>query len=153
MSFFDIVGAIAWALSTAPTPVENENGDPTYVYGAVGTKASCTAQGFLFQLNFTSIFYNISLSSYYLLGTLIFLNSGGGYSSDSMIFELLSTFKISPCFHCCLYSYCVWMARPKVKTKSMVASWCTHHNWSWIGFCRDTILPEYHLWVRGSRYM
>jgi hypothetical protein len=68
VSLFDIFGAIGWMLSTAPIPTEYSDGSPTYIYGAVGNDATCTAQGFLLQLSFTAVFYNISLSSYYFLG-------------------------------------------------------------------------------------
>jgi hypothetical protein len=68
MSTFDVVGAIAWGLSTAPIPVYNKYGDPSSMYGAVGNPASCKTQGFFIQLSFTSIFYNVTLSAYYLLG-------------------------------------------------------------------------------------
>jgi len=68
MSIFDVVGAFAWALSTAPIPMYNRYGDPTYVYGAIGNNTTCKLQGFMIQLSFTSIFYNIALSIYYLLG-------------------------------------------------------------------------------------
>ena len=61
MSLFDIVGATAWMLSTAPI-------DSEFVYGAVGTEATCKMQGVLVQLGFTSVYYNVSLSTYYLLG-------------------------------------------------------------------------------------
>ena len=37
------------------------------VYGAVGTTASCTAQGFFAQLNLLSPLYNLNLALYYLL--------------------------------------------------------------------------------------
>lgn len=60
MSFFDIIGALAWMFSTAPI-----NSD--FVYGAIGTEATCKIQGWAFQIGFTSIFYNVSLSTYYLL--------------------------------------------------------------------------------------
>jgi hypothetical protein len=68
MSIFDVVSAISWGLSTAPIPVYNKYGDPTLMYGAIGDTASCKAQGFFIQLSFTSIFYNVTLSTYYLLG-------------------------------------------------------------------------------------
>jgi hypothetical protein len=68
MSVFDVVGAFAWALSTAPIPKYNKDGDSTYIYGAIGNNATCKLQGFLIQLSFTSIFYNVALSMYYLLG-------------------------------------------------------------------------------------
>lgn len=68
MSTFDLVGAIAWGLSTAPIPVYNKYGDPSSMYGAIGNPATCKTQGFFIQLSFTSIFYNVTLSTYYLLG-------------------------------------------------------------------------------------
>jgi hypothetical protein len=66
MSVFDIVGSIAWAFSTLPIP-EYEYGEPTGIYGAKGNEATCTAQGFFIQLGYTSIFYNMSLSFYFML--------------------------------------------------------------------------------------
>ena len=68
MSIFDVVSAISWGLTTAPIPAYNKYGDPTLMYGAIGDTASCKAQGFFIQLSFTSIFYNVALSTYYLLG-------------------------------------------------------------------------------------
>jgi hypothetical protein len=68
MSMFDVVGAFAWALTTAPIPTYNQYGDPTYVYGAIGNNTTCKLQGFMIQLSFTSVFYNVALSIYYLLG-------------------------------------------------------------------------------------
>ena len=67
MSVYDIAGSIAWALSTYPIPVYDEFGFPTGIYGAHGSEASCTAQGFSVQLGYTGIFYNMALSFYYLL--------------------------------------------------------------------------------------
>lgn len=101
MSVFDIIGAIAWMFSTAPI-----NSD--FVYGAVGTEATCKIQGFAFQLGFTSIFYNVSLSTYYLLGT-----SGGVllckedvhcYTKKTFVLTIILS-----------YSYCSWLARSALK--------------------------------------
>lgn len=68
MSVFDLVGSVAWVFSSAAIPVYNKYGDASNVYGARGNEGTCKAQGFLIQLNFTALFYNISLSTYYLLG-------------------------------------------------------------------------------------
>ena len=67
MSSYDIAGSIAWAFSAFPIPVHDEFGSPTGVYGAHGSAATCTAQGFFVQLGYTGIFYNLALSIYYLL--------------------------------------------------------------------------------------
>jgi hypothetical protein len=66
MSVFDIFGSIAWGLTTLPIP-EYENGETSGIYGAEGNEATCKMQGFLFQLGLTSMFYNMSLSFYFLL--------------------------------------------------------------------------------------
>jgi hypothetical protein len=66
MSFFDIIGSIAWGLSTLPIPVY-EYGAPSGIYGAKGNEQTCKMQGFFVQLGYTSIFYNMSLSFYFLL--------------------------------------------------------------------------------------
>jgi hypothetical protein len=65
MSVFDIFSSIAWALSTLPIP-EYEFGETSGIYGAKGNEATCTMQGFFIQLGYTSIFYNMSLSFYFL---------------------------------------------------------------------------------------
>lgn len=67
MSLIDCTSSIAWGLTTLPVPVTDENGDPTYVYGARGNDATCTAQGFFIQLGLTSPFYNLALAIYYML--------------------------------------------------------------------------------------
>lgn len=99
MSIFDLVGSVAWGLSTLPIPKINEFGRESQIYGAMGNAATCTAQGFAVQLNFTAIFYNISLSTYYLLGKHIpsFLNS----FCQCVPVELSLTFK---------HSHCLWLA-------------------------------------------
>lgn len=55
--------SIAWMVSTAAIPAD----DLFPVYGAAGNDGTCTAQGFFIQLGMTSIFYNCSLSLYYML--------------------------------------------------------------------------------------
>jgi hypothetical protein len=71
MSVFDAFGSLAWIVSTAPEPKYEpdiqDTAVPTGIYGAVGTQASCTAQGFFFQLGYTGIFYNMVLTIYYVL--------------------------------------------------------------------------------------
>lgn len=62
MATFDLVTALAWGFSTAPLP-----SDKFWVYGAVGSMTTCKIQGFLVQLGFTSVFYNLSLATYYVL--------------------------------------------------------------------------------------
>jgi hypothetical protein len=66
MSVFDIFSSIAWGLSTLPIP-EYEYGEPSGVYGARGNENTCKTQGFFVQLGYTSIFYNMSLSVYFLM--------------------------------------------------------------------------------------
>jgi len=85
MSIFDLIGSIAWGLSTLPIPKYNRFGMETPIYGAMGNEATCTAQGFAVQLNFTSMFYNISLSTYYLLGTHSFVNFCYGSSPNDRL--------------------------------------------------------------------
>lgn len=63
MAIFDICTAFAWVFATAP--IDTEVG--SHVEGSAGNEASCTAQGFFIQLGFTSVFYNVSLSFYYVL--------------------------------------------------------------------------------------
>lgn len=67
ISIFDAFGSVGWILSTLPIPEYTTGGDPTAIYGAKGNEGTCTAQGFILQLGYTSIFYNVSLSFYYLL--------------------------------------------------------------------------------------
>jgi len=63
MAIFDIVTAVAWSFASSAIDPH----DASWIYGAAGSKASCTAQGFFVQLGFTSIFYNVSLTLYYTL--------------------------------------------------------------------------------------
>jgi hypothetical protein len=72
MSVFDINSSIAWGLATLPTPDYDKQHDDAYfdddfTYGAKGKGWTCTAQGFFIQLGFTSMFYNVSLSFYFLM--------------------------------------------------------------------------------------
>jgi hypothetical protein len=73
MSVFDIISSIAWGLATLPTPDYDEQHDADFAvdddftYGAKGKGWTCTAQGFFIQLGFTSMFYNVSLSFYFLM--------------------------------------------------------------------------------------
>jgi hypothetical protein len=53
--------------STLPIPEYSKYGEPTMIYGAKGTQGTCTTQGFFIQLGYTSIFYNVALSFYYLV--------------------------------------------------------------------------------------
>jgi hypothetical protein len=63
MAFFDACYSIAWALGTFPSPPDEFFPVP----GQGGNDAICTFQGFLVQLGFTSILFNLSLSAYYLM--------------------------------------------------------------------------------------
>jgi len=62
MSFWDIVGAVTYFLSTWPIPA-NE----TDTWGNVGNQATCSAQGFFQQLSFATVFYNGALAFHYLV--------------------------------------------------------------------------------------
>jgi hypothetical protein len=66
MSVIDIFSSIAWGLSTLPIP-EYEYGEPSGIYGAKGNEKTCKTQGFFIQLGYTSLFYNMSLSFYFLM--------------------------------------------------------------------------------------
>jgi len=63
MAVFDIVTALAWIFARLPIPKTAS----FYVEGAMGTQQTCTTQAFFVQLGFTSVLYNVSLSSYYVL--------------------------------------------------------------------------------------
>jgi hypothetical protein len=67
MSIFDMCSAIAWGFTSLPIPEYDKFGDGQNILGAKGNDATCVAQGFFVQLGLTSIFYNLSLSLYYLL--------------------------------------------------------------------------------------
>jgi len=62
MSCADAITSFWLGLSTWPIPRGTDN-----AYGAVGTIASCTTQGFFVQLMVLSPIYNLNLSIYYLL--------------------------------------------------------------------------------------
>lgn len=62
MSVADLFNSAAFALSSAPIP------RGTYgAYGAVGTTATCTAQGFFVQLGFAEPSYSCMLAIYFVL--------------------------------------------------------------------------------------
>jgi hypothetical protein len=67
MSVIDIFSSTAWGVTTLPMPEYDENGEPTGIVGAKGNEKTCKTQGFFVQLGFTSIFYNMSLSVYFLM--------------------------------------------------------------------------------------
>eukprot|EP00980_Cylindrotheca_fusiformis_P029422 scaffold23472_cov106-Cylindrotheca_fusiformis.AAC.1 len=72
MSIFDVSSSIANMFATLPIPEDTffestSTPMPTGVYGARGNSATCTAQGFFIQLGYTSAFYNLMLSVYYVL--------------------------------------------------------------------------------------
>ncbi|VEU43177.1 unnamed protein product [Pseudo-nitzschia multistriata] len=58
---FDIIGSIAYAFTTLPTPKED------YILHSQGNEASCIAQGFFIQLGTISLYMNVSIAFYYLL--------------------------------------------------------------------------------------
>jgi hypothetical protein len=62
MSFCCLSSSIAWFFTTWPIPRDTPD-----VYGAVGTRGTCTAQGFFAQFSISSVMYNASLSVYYVL--------------------------------------------------------------------------------------
>mmetsp|Transcript_25638 Transcript_25638/g.33976 ORF Transcript_25638/g.33976 Transcript_25638/m.33976 type:complete len:828 (+) Transcript_25638:53-2536(+) len=61
MSFFDIIGSVAYAFTSLPIPSN------FYFPGAHGNKASCTSQGFFIQVGTVACFTNVSLAVYYFL--------------------------------------------------------------------------------------
>jgi hypothetical protein len=78
LSICDVLSSIAWGLG--PLPVKSDifpalGIDPDLVperetaefYGSHGNDATCTAQGFLLHLGFTSILYNVALSYFFKL--------------------------------------------------------------------------------------
>eukprot|EP00980_Cylindrotheca_fusiformis_P031735 scaffold26888_cov137-Cylindrotheca_fusiformis.AAC.1 len=72
LSFFDTFSSIGNMFSTLPIPeylyYESASMPRPYgVYGAKGNTATCTAQGFFLQLGYTSAFYNLVLTVYYVL--------------------------------------------------------------------------------------
>mmetsp|Transcript_16015 Transcript_16015/g.34843 ORF Transcript_16015/g.34843 Transcript_16015/m.34843 type:complete len:900 (-) Transcript_16015:27-2726(-) len=64
LSIFDLFGSTAYALTTLPIPADYGFGP---IYGAKGTSATCTAQGYFIQLGSTAAYMNTSLAFYYLL--------------------------------------------------------------------------------------
>lgn len=62
LSLSDIVGSIAYSLSTLPSP----SGTPG-IWGARGNKGTCTAQGFFINAGFSVLYYNAALMLHYLL--------------------------------------------------------------------------------------
>ena len=62
ISGVDITMSSCFFLSTWPMP----RGTP-FVFGARGSTQTCTAQGFFAQIGVSSVMYNASLSTYYLL--------------------------------------------------------------------------------------
>lgn len=61
LSAFDIVGSLAYAFTTLPTPEDD------YIHGSRGSEASCKAQGFFIQIGTISSYINVSLAFYYLV--------------------------------------------------------------------------------------
>lgn len=62
ISGIDLIIGICMFLSTWPIPSDTAN-----TFGAVGTTATCTAQGFFLQFAIMAPLYNAALSLYYLL--------------------------------------------------------------------------------------
>jgi hypothetical protein len=67
MSCFDICSSTAWIMSTLLQPKYEYETVPTDIYGAIGNEQTCKLQGFMLQLGFTGVFYNVALSVYYVL--------------------------------------------------------------------------------------
>ena len=61
MSFFDVLGSVAYAFTSAPIPTEY------YYPGSHGNDATCTAQGFFIQVGTVAGYCNVSLAFYYYL--------------------------------------------------------------------------------------
>jgi hypothetical protein len=62
MSFADVCSSIVWIVATAASP----KGTPGVV-GAIGTDATCKAQGFFYQLGFAAPLYNCMICIYSML--------------------------------------------------------------------------------------
>ena len=69
MSIFDLSSSMAWMVSTAAIPeYDEERESDSGIYGAVGSEASCKAQGFFLELGFIgSTAFNAVLTTFYLL--------------------------------------------------------------------------------------
>ena len=61
LSFTDLFGSLAYALTTLPTPTDD------YLYGSQGNDNTCVAQGFFIQVGTIACFLNVSLAVYYHL--------------------------------------------------------------------------------------
>ena len=61
LSIFDMIGSIAYALTSLPIPAEY------FYYGSYGNDATCTTQGFFIQVGTISCYTNVSLAVYYYL--------------------------------------------------------------------------------------
>ncbi|KAL3781671.1 LOW QUALITY PROTEIN: hypothetical protein HJC23_007303 [Cyclotella cryptica] len=61
LSVFDILGSIAYAFTTLPTP------ESDYIYGSRGNYSTCVAQGFFIQIGTIACFLNTSIAVYYLM--------------------------------------------------------------------------------------
>mmetsp|Transcript_7121 Transcript_7121/g.16668 ORF Transcript_7121/g.16668 Transcript_7121/m.16668 type:complete len:410 (+) Transcript_7121:854-2083(+) len=67
MSMFDFTTAMGWVIGAAPIPTTDMNGYDSNVVGASGNDDLCTAQGFFVMLGYGSLYFNNSLSIYYVL--------------------------------------------------------------------------------------
>jgi hypothetical protein len=65
LSAIDCMSSVAWALSSVPLPMYDDEGFPSGYPGAKGSPATCTAQGFFIQLGTASPFYNLAVAVYY----------------------------------------------------------------------------------------
>ena len=67
ISVCDLFFSLGFILATVPLPPNNEFGEDNGIKGANGSDATCKLQGFMIQFGLTGVFYQISLSTYYLL--------------------------------------------------------------------------------------
>ena len=61
ISVFDIIGSLAMAFTTLPTP------ETDYIFGSKGNEATCSAQGFFIQMGTIACLLGSSLAFYYNL--------------------------------------------------------------------------------------
>ncbi|KAL3798970.1 hypothetical protein HJC23_005109 [Cyclotella cryptica] len=61
LSFFDMLGSVAYMFTTLPIPASY------FIYEGRGNDGTCVAQGFFIQLGTVAGYMNVSLASYYLL--------------------------------------------------------------------------------------
>eukprot|EP00980_Cylindrotheca_fusiformis_P014189 scaffold3725_cov114-Cylindrotheca_fusiformis.AAC.6 len=67
MACFDFTTAMSWAIGSLSVPSKDILGNDSNILGAMGNDGLCTAQGFFIMLGYGSLFFNNSLSVYYML--------------------------------------------------------------------------------------